>query len=331
MPRKKKTIVEETLPDVNDVTNADGDLADIVCVLTKVYKINVGSRSFCYQTTEPVDEVSIQGQYPAGGKFVVISYNAMNDVINTVHIDIEPKPLTSNGNGASEDIRTRMLLEELAFTRNMMLQMINGVFSNKTQATATPLGELAQAMQVVHGMSPQTNSADLILKGMELGMKANGSGGDWKTALVDTAKEIAPVVVQAFSAAKQVQQGQTQMIALPPAMMLKQGLDWLKPRIISGMEPDLAVNWVITNANDPMCQQLLTHAAQGLDAFITADPEIANEPFKTWFTTAIQQLKDWYAAQSANQDDNERGIGDDSDVTDNENISSGKSTVRKIG
>ena len=126
MPRKKRTIVEETLPDTPETAE---DLSDIVCVLTKVYRLNAGGRSFCFQTTEPVDEVSIQAQYPTGGKFVVLAYNAMNDVISTVHIDIEPKPLAATANGA-EDIRTRMLLEELAFTRNMMLQMINGVFNN---------------------------------------------------------------------------------------------------------------------------------------------------------------------------------------------------------
>lgn len=333
MPRKKRTIVEETIPDATpEVENEFGSLI----VLTKVHKLNGTDRAFCFQSDTPVDEVTLQNMYPLGGKFIVTEYNSANELVgNPTVLTIEAKPNTAQAIASSgaEDIRTRMLLEELAFTRNMMLQMINGVFNSKSQATGTPLGELAQAMQMLHTISPQNNSADLILKGMELGMKANGSGGDWKTALVDTAKDIAPVVVQAFGAARTAQaqqQGQVTMIPATPATMLKQGLDWLKPRIISGLEVDLAVGWVIQNANDPMCQQLLSHAAQGLEAFVSVDPEIANEPYKTWFTTAIVNLRQWYAAQSANQDDNERGTGDDTDITIDAPISIGKSTVAKV-
>lgn len=334
MPRKKRTIVEETIPDAPQETI---DEFGSLIVLTKVHKLNGADRAFCFQSDTPVDEVTLQNMYPLGGKFIVTEYNSANELVGTPTVmTIEAKPNSVQPvavNGSADDIRTRMLLEELAFTRNMMLQMINGVFNNKAQTTGTPLGELAQAMQMLHTISPQNNSADLILKGMELGMKANGSGGDWKTALVDTAKDIAPVVVQAFGAARTAQaqqQGQMTMIPVTPAAMLKQGLDWLKPRIISGLEVDLAVGWVIQNANDPMCQQLLSHAAQGLEAFVSVDPEIANEPYKTWFTTAIVNLRQWYATQSANQDDNERGNGDDTDTTVDAPISVGKSTIAKV-
>lgn len=329
MPRKKRTIVEETIPDV--VPDND-DIADIVCMLTKVYKLNSGSKSFCFQTTEPVDEVTIQAQYPTGGKFVVVEYNSMNQPINTTHIDIEPKPLaiSSNGNG-NEDIRTRMLMEELAFTRNMMLQMINGLFSGKSQQSATPLGELAQAMQVMNEMSAKSNPVDLIIKGMELGVKSNGGAPDWKAQLAETAKELIPAVVQTM-AARQPQQVQPSMIQATPAALIKQGIDWLKPKIISGMSPDLAVGWVIQNANEPLCQQLLTHAIQGdVNTFIQIDAEIANEPYRSWFINAIQMLKDeFHAAQNADQNDNDGGARDSSDVTAHEEISVGKPHITKV-
>lgn len=332
MPRKKRTIVEETIPDA--APEAADEFGSLI-VLTKVHKLNGADRAFCFQSDTPVDEVTLQNMYPLGGKFIVTEYNSANELVgNPTVLTIEAKPNAAQpaATGNADDIRTRMLMEELAFTRNMMLQMINGVFSNKQGAAGTPLGELAQAMQMLHTIAPQTNSADLILKGMELGMKANGSGGDWKTALVDTAKDIAPVVVQAFGAARaQAQQGQMTMIQTTPSAMLKQGLDWLKPRIIGGLEVDLAVGWVIQNANDPMCQQLLSHAAQGIEAFTAVDPEIGNEPYKTWFTTAIVNLRQWYAAQSANQDDNERGNGDDSNTEPNATVSVGKSTIAKVG
>jgi hypothetical protein len=329
MPRKKRTIVEETLPDNPSIEN--DDIADMVCVLSKVYKLNTTGKSFCFQTTDPVDEVSIQIQYPTGGKFIVQEYNSMAQVLNTTHIDIEPKPLAAVANGNGGDIRSQMLLDELAFTRNMMLQLINGLVNNKGQQAATPLGELAQAMQVVHQMGSANNPVDLIIKGMELGVKSTGGAPDWKAQLVETAKDVLPAVMQTMNSARQVQpQGPPTMIQAP-ATMIKQGIDWIKPRIIGGMDTDSAVNWLITNANDPMCNQLLMHAAQGIESFIAIDPEIANEPYKTWFSNAILALKEWYAAQSTNQDDNDGGTGDDTDTPNDESVGTGKSTIRKIG
>lgn len=332
MPRKKKTIVEETLPD-NPSIEQD-DIADIVCVLTKVYKLNSGGKSFCFQTTEPVDEVSIQAQYPSGGKFVVLEYNGLNQVINTTHIDIEPKPLTVEANGNGSDVRTQMLMQELAFSRNMMMEMIRGLFNGKQQSASTPLGELAQAMQVVHEMKAGSNPVDLIIKGMELGVKSNGGGGDWKAELVSAAKDVIPAVVQTMGATRQTQQGQQTMIQATPASMIKQGIDWLKPQILGGMTVDLAIGWVIQNRYDPLCQQLMSNAIKGdVNTFIQIDPEIANEPYKTWFITAIQLLKDEYAAaqaQSTDENDNERGNGDRSDVASNESVSVGKPIVTKV-
>lgn len=328
MPRKKRTIVEETIP---DAIPENEDISDIVCTLTKVYKLNAGSKSFCFQSTEPVDEVMIQAQYPSGGKFIVLEYNSMNQPLNTSHIEIEPKQLSVVANGNSDDIRTRMLMEELAFTRNMMLQMINGVFSGKSQVSATPLGEIAQVMQVMNEMSPKTSPVDLIIKGMELGSKATG-GTDWKAELVSAAKDVIPAVVSTMGAVRQTQQVQQTMIAQTPAALIKQGIEWLKPKIISGMSPDLAVGWVIQNANDPLCQQLLTHAIQGdVNTFIQIDSEISNEPYQSWFTTAIQMLKDEFnAAQSSDSDDIDRGTRNSSDVASNENTGSRKSNIVKV-
>jgi hypothetical protein len=333
MPRKKRTIVEETIPDETPQTT-DDDFTDGICVISKVYKISAGGKSFCFQTTEPVDEVTVQEQYPTGGKFVVNEYNTLNQIIRTQHIDIEPKPLASNSSNGNDDLRTRMLMDELNFTRNMMLKMIEGISSNK-QNTSTPLGELAQAMQVVHQMAPVGNPVDLIVKGMELGIKSNGGTTDWKAEVVSAVKEVAPAVVTALASNRQIpnQGHQPTMIASnPPESLLKQGIAWLKPQILAGMTTDLAIGWVIQNSSDPMCNQLIGLAIRGnVDTFIQIDPELANEPYRTWFVSAIQLLKEEYAAaQSANQSDNERGNRDDSNTTDDEIVSVGKSKIVKV-
>lgn len=334
MPRKKKTIIEESLPD--NPPAGDEGFVDQICVVSKVYKINSGGRAFCYQSQEPVDEVSIQAQYPSGGKFVVIEYNGLNDVLRTTHIEIEPKPLAITNGNNGDDLRTRMLMDELNFTRNMMLKMIDSLANAKGGGqSATPFGELVEGMRLMHEMSPATSPADLILKGMELGMKAGGgSGGDWKAELISAAKDTLPAVVQAVSANRQqLQQGQTMIPAATPASMMKQGIDWLKPQILSGMSVDLAIGWVIQNSREPLCNQLIATAIKGdVNTFIAIDPELANEPYRTWLESAIQLLKDEYAQQQGgNPDDSERGIGDNPDTANDANIGAGKSTVLKVG
>lgn len=331
MPRKKKTIVEETIPD--DTPETGEDLTDVICVLTKVYKVNAGGKSFCFQTTEPVDEVSIQVQYPTGGKFIVQEFNNLNHVIGTTHIDIEPKPIATSVNGNNGDIHTRLLLDELAHNRMMVLKLIEGLAAGRSQQQEhTPLGELAQAMQVVNEMSGKSNPVDLIVKGMELGMKSSG-GTDWKAELVSAAKDVIPAAVQLVGN-RQIPQGQTpMMITAPTPSLMKTGIDWLKPQILAGMTTDLAIGWVIQNAKDPLCNQLIANALKdnALNSFIEVDPELANEPYKTWFESAIQLLKDEYAAQQGNDtDDSQRGNGNSSDVADNEKVSSRKSKITKV-
>lgn len=330
--RKKKTIVEETIPDEQTTTGAESDVTDFVISHTKVYKISAGDRAFCFQAFEPVDEVYIQSQVPSGGKFLAIEYNSLNEELARNNFVIEPKTLV-RVNGEPSDIRSQMLMDELSFTRNMMLQLINGLV-NKGGAGATggtPLGELASAMQMIHEISPKSNPVDLIIKGMEIGSKSVGGGADWKAELVSAAKEVLPGAMQLLNRQPQPQPQGQPMIATTPAAELQKGLTWIKGKIIAGMAPELAVNWVILNANESPYNQILATSIQGtIDNFIAIDTEIANEPYRTWFENAIAMLKEWYAEQSNDTHDNERGNGDGADVEPNEAPSSKQSPIRKV-
>lgn len=336
MPRKKKTIIEENLPDETPQgAGAGDDITDFLVVLTKVYKLNGATRSFCFVATEPVDEVLIQNQYPAGGKFIAVEYNAMNEVVRTTPIDIEPKPLTNvpatiNGNG-----ELAMLREELSFQRNMVTQMINGLFQSKINGNGDQLSmlEMVQVMQGLKDLGGKGGSSpvDLLIKGMELGAKTNG-GGDWKTDLIATAKEVLPPIANSIAQARQPQ-GTTRMIqtTTTPADVLKQGIAWIKTKILTGMQPDLAVGMLVQFANDPQYQPILATAIQGdINTFISIDPEIANEPYRSWFTVAIEELKGWYAEQSTTENDNERGNGDSADVAGNANTGTRKPKIEKV-
>lgn len=335
--RKKKTIIEENLPDA-DTTNGGADVSDIICVLSKVYKLNSGVRAFCFQTETPVDEVSIQAQYPNGGKFVVVEFNGLAEILNTTNYEIEPKPMAvspnGNGNGSSSDFQMRLLMDEIAWTRNMLLESIRR--GNSTQQT--PLLEMVQAMQGIHALAPGGNSnpVDLIVKGLELGTKMNGGGGasDWKQELIQVAKEVAPQIIPMFT--KQPQQptttmDTTHMIAPDNTTIIKSAIQWIKSRIIGGMEPGLAVAWLTNNANDPQYQPMLAMAIQGnIDTFIGIDPEIANEPYRGWFTATINELKEWYGEQTDNSTDNDGGNGNDTNVAVNEKPRSAKPKIERV-
>src|SRR5215475_5355529 len=338
MPRKQKTIIEETLP---DKTEKDFAADEQIVALYKVYKFNGGSKSFCFQTAEPVDEVYLQSQYPAGGKFIVYVYNeVIGEIIGTHHFDIEPKPM-SNGNGNNSvggygsvaDMQIRMLMEELNYTRQLLLQQLNG---NKNGS----LLEMIQVMKGIKEISPASKDPiELLIKGMELGQKNSGPS-DFKSELLSAAKDVIPPALEAFAAAKQMQAGvvpaQGQPMLNPPSTsqnsLMKMGLSWIKSRILSGgMNPQFAAELLIQNAKDAMYQPLLLKIIQGdINTLIEIDAEISNEPYKSWFEEAIKEVKDWHAAQTQDNTDYDGRDGNGTDFADDEESSTAKPIISKV-
>lgn len=340
MPRKKRTTIDEILPDDTPNANGDPDISDIVVVLTKVYKLNGPTRSYCFQSVEPVDELVIQSQYANGGKFEVLELNNVGETVNKTIIDIEPKPILAsplgNGQGPGQsDFQVRMLLDELQFSRQMILTMLQ----NKGNGhEATPVAELISGMQGLHALSSQKDPVELLVKGMELANKVNGGTPDWKSQLLETVKEVAGPALTAFSSmrASTANLGQPPMVAngpaqLPPADVIKSGLQWLKSKILKGLDPGLAVDMLLMNADDEKYQPILTTAIRGsIDDFIAIDPELGNEPFRAWFTNAIQLLKDWYAEQNNDGADLERGNGNSPDTSNDAENRTRKPKIAKV-
>jgi hypothetical protein len=120
--------------------------------------------------------------------------------------------------------------------------------------------------------------------------------------------------------------------AQTPDTVVREAIKWLKGKILFGLTPDLAVDWILQNGNDPQYQPILATAIQGsVDNFIAIDAELGNEPYRTWFTTAIQLIKDAYAEQSANNTDLVGGTGDGPNVAGNAKHSSAKPKLKKVG
>lgn len=337
--RKKRTIIDEVLPeDQQRETNNEADISDIVIVLSKVYRVNTnGKRSFVFQTAEPVDEITIQDRSPNGGSFAVIEFNSSGEVVNTNTFDIEPKAITTlpNSPSSASDIHVQMLQNQLQFAQQMVLQLLGN-----RGTESTPVAEIVSAIKDMHSITGGggKDPVDMILKGMELANKANGGTADWKTELISTAKEAVGPVLSMLSKqnppqSQTIPHGETHMIpAKTPETIVNEAIKWLKGKILFGLTPDLAVDWILQNGNDPQYQPILATAIQGtVDNFIAMDAEIGNEPYRTWFATAIQLIKDAYAEQSANNTDLERGTGNGTNVAGNEKSSPAKSKLKKVG
>lgn len=330
MSRKKRTIVDEVLPDETNQTATTSDIEDLVIVLSKVYKTNGAKRSFCFQSAEPVDEVLIQERQPMGGSFAVFEYNAQGDVVNSTTFDIEPKPATTpNASTSPTDIHTTMLMNELQFMRGMVMNMVNNRSSE-----ATPIAEIIRAAKDMTSMGGGKDPVEMLIRGMELGKQNGGSASsDWKAELIHTAKEALVPVVNILSQNSNKPNGVTTMIPAntqTPATIVKDAIIWLKGKIMVGLTPSLAVDWILQNGNDPQYQPILAMAVQGtIDNFIELDNDIANEPYRSWFTSAIQMIKDEYAEQSGNTSDMDGGNRNVSNDAPNEKPSATKSKLKK--
>lgn len=327
-PRKKRTIIDEELPPNTNDVGADVDVADVIVMLSKVYKINAGTKSFCTQSQEPVDEIFLQNNYPAGGKYVVYEYNGMNQLVNTAHYDIEPKVIASNGNNgvnpgamSATDMQIRMLFDELTFTRQLLMSQLTNA-SNKGGGINELVTALAGLHNITGGAANGKDPVELLIKGMELGANGGKVNADWKAELISGVKEIAPAALQIIASRQQpvavADGGTTPMLPATPQETIKTQIQWIKGQVIAGMNVDLAVEWLTQNARNPEYHSLLSLAIQGtIDNFIEYDAEVANEPYRTWFTNAITQIKEWYAEQQQVQtdDDLDGGTRNDSNVS----------------
>src|SRR5262245_56216941 len=196
--RKKKTIIEENLPDSSTVANEQGDplldtdnaapdeMLDAIFdnfgqtpYVIKVYRHENGSRRFSFKTTTRIDESYIQDQFPRGGKFeVCITVNG--EPLRPVVLDIDPKPLThtqngdarngSNGNDQIYQFMIESLREEVRHSREMVIRMLESRVDNHGSS------ELIAAMQGLKALSGGDDKIDTLMKGFELAGKMNGSG-----------------------------------------------------------------------------------------------------------------------------------------------------------
>ena len=328
MPSKKKTIIEETIPDNASIpelgvresvtweTEEDvilerikAQYGETAAVKIKVYKIIAGKGDpvFVFSSTENVDEEILQETY-GGGKYALRIF--IDGILKHTHfMEVADKPISKQANNNNGDSREQMLREQMAWNQRLLLTILG---KPQPIAQQTPLTELVNAANLIKGNGGSNNMDAMITlftKGLEIGSGKSGDM-DWKTALVNTIKEIAPVVTGAIAQVKggvpMPNNGQVVTAQLLPEQELQKGITFLKGKIVAGLPVGLALDWVVSNAHEYM-QFISLAMSKSFEEIVKIDPELANEPYNSWVRQFLEGLKEHFK-ESATMDDNEQEV-----------------------
>src|ERR1700704_3844242 len=293
MAKTKTTTIKEQLPD-DSLSGIDPNLFPLMddelltkikaeyptsLVKVKAYKIVTGKSQgvFCFESEDKIEESQLQEW--GGGRYALRFY-ADGLLKHTVYFEVADKPQKPGTNTAPDEVR--LLREQIAWNQQMILAFLG---RNTPVTPPTPMQDIVAAWSLLNQNKPANGfdtMSTLFVKGLELGMDHNG-GGDWKGELIRTVKDIAPAIINAATPAKN---GDSMpQIAINPDLLIKQGLDFMKTKVVSGLPVGLALDWIVANSNDPQYQQFMKLAlGKSWEDLCKIDPELNNEPFKTWFT-----------------------------------------------
>jgi len=268
-------------------------------VLVKVHKILPGHRPiFQFETDTKVSEVQLQAY---GGGLYSISYYIDGVRKHVEEVEVADRlPDNATKPATAESIQIAMLREQSQMNRDLLMAVLGR--ANPTVPAPTPMSEIAQMWGLIHGLNPAANGTNQLFEalkmGIELASKSNGEM-DWKTALISTAKELAPGIIQVAGAAKGVDMKQvgngTVTVTETPEQLIKHGLNLLKPKIVAGLPVGLALDWVVANASDPSIQPFLVQAlGKEFQDLARVDPDVANEPYNSWLRQFLEGLKEHF-------------------------------------
>lgn len=302
---KKRTIIEQTIPD-QPLEEGGSVSPEITWNKIKVFKIMPGRVQpvYCFSSTTDIDEETLQSSSFGGGRYDV-QYLLDSEILFTKTYEIAEPPQPPQPQ-TPESIQMQMYKEQSQMNRELLLAVLGQGGAHAT----TPMNELANMWAIMSGHVPNGNGGgdkmiDVFMKGIELAGKVNGDM-DWKSALIQTVREIAPTAAQAFVSAKTgvpMQEIPTAVAAQPnpaeplpvltPEALLKPALQSIKPLIMAGLSVDSAVEWVQIHAQNPQYQELIKFAmSKTIDDLIAIDPDCGNEPYKKWLQGFIVAIKD---------------------------------------
>lgn len=316
----KKTIIEETLPEREEInegpTELDFNLEEVRTTeaLAEILEqfpdagitVKIFDQSGAYRFTPPdprnIDPELIRKRCGAGnfvGRIYINGkYRQPIDIpIGEINPDPNDPQKTTPGDSHSQFLE-KLLLTILAR-------------EPQTPANGNPAPTLLEVVQSLSAVDQlrgkQESTLDTFIKGIEIG-KGMGDGGgafDWKQELFRLVAGNAPTILDGVQAlVGQVGQRRNPpppsppvTVAAPPPegepegeqtvipeIYYKEGIAFVKGRLLAGMDPDTIINWVYDNRDVQTYQPFLTAILrEPFEYFEKIDAEIGQEPFRSKF------------------------------------------------
>jgi hypothetical protein len=326
---KKTTVItrqeiegeQEVLPPENqDPIEIDADAAELAEFLNnlggsanrvKIFKIENGERAYCgsaelsvvnedyilknYRGGKYLIMATLNGQYVKGGSRQITIYEPPVDPF-----DLRPKAVDNSMDG-----QIAILQDQIRRQHEMLLQVM--------QAGQGKQPSIGEVISIVRDMQAMTKPPDMMavlpsLMGlfkdtMELARETAGvSDGktDWM-ALIGKAMDKLPAIVGQIAMSRMTNPAagavpvataeESQSMKLET--MLKRGIEFLKEKAIKNKDPELQADLILDNFDDPQYRILGTQLMNmPFEDFGKLDPEILNEPLRSWFLQVYNRLKE---------------------------------------
>jgi hypothetical protein len=179
--------------------------------------------------------------------------------------------------------------------------------------------------------SPEA-TLEVFFKGFELARKmepapAAADNGEWKTMLTSVAKEVLPGILAMGGGGgapprppqlPPAQPAQPAVRTEPMKTEIQMIIAQVKEKCLAQVPPDLYIGLVQAYASEPNVQRLIAFVyANEFDNILTIDPSLANEPFRSYFRSLYDGLRQLFKPSDSVDDDSTGPGGDQANPASN--------------
>jgi hypothetical protein len=343
--RKKRTIIEETVPEGSDLVEdpltefdvsleAADDTETLKAVLEqfgqtnqvlyRIYRQTPSGPSFCYESST-FDEMFIQRERGEGSYVARIYIDGRMKKSIPFQVDAP-----SNGTGKVQENGSS---SHAAFLEKMILVLLTNQ-QNGGSAHVPTLADMTAALSNLDSLrGKQESGIEMLMKGIELARSIEPGGNlDWKSELIKTVKDAAPSVLGIVSQTMAAKNGTPvpqvpteQIVPAAPVtpeqeeqqmnLMLKSTIAMMKSQYMQGLDVDSAVNLIMANAGHPMYQPVIQKfVSLSFEELVALDADLGKKPFFDLFKPLHDGLRSEFGGDDSVESDTGRNPGDVTDI-----------------
>jgi hypothetical protein len=325
----EKDIQEQQLTEPEPLTRDESELVDYLETLgttasfIKIYKIVDGQHQYC-ATCEPstLTEDTIRKEF-GGGRFRLLPMvNGKAGLMGAKNISIYQRPdllgnsaanagfngtFNAGSNVSGNGGELIALREQINRQHEMILTIL--------QKNETKQPDMLEMIRVMKELQPPEQKPPditgllapimgLFEKSMELAQNAS-AGEDskmgWFKIISQSIEKLPGMLSMMIPKKNGVERMETVAPEVAAQQMLTQGIAWLKKKALAGKDADLQVEVIADNLEDPNYRNLAVLILnQPFESFGQIDPEIMQEPLKSWFRQVYDGLKEVVANEHTN-------------------------------